>query len=504
MITTGLIIAAAFTFLAWGFYRALPFGKLGVVAWLQTVVLMVPWLLLYGLIGLGVGINLAGILFILVTAIAIYIGLGRWLRSLAETTGATLPHQRSGRSHLSDIPVSSSDHSTLDPDLETESSTPEGTVSEGALLTMPSEDLNKVKGIFGIDTFFATEFIPYKRGVICRGNLRGEAAAVHRHLSERLQEVLPDQYRLFIVPNSDSKPVMIVLPQTTEPISTTLSQNVLAGILFLATCATCLETSSILQGFSFLSAPGDFQRALPIGIGILIILVCHDLGHRWMAARYKAQLSPPFFIPAWQLGAFGSIVRIESFLKTRQELFDIAIAGPAFSGILSLLALVIGFFAPTGPSTSFQVPSLFFQGSILVGSLARVFLGDQLQADFVMINPLVIIGWLGLIITAINLMPAGQLDGGRIVQSIYGVKVAGRCTWITLIVLGLVAIANPLALYWALIIIFLQRDLERPSLDEVSEPDDLRAALGLLALFLMAATLIPLAPGLAGQLGIGG
>lgn len=495
MIITGFMIAAAVAFLGWGLYRALPFGKLGVVAWLQTVVLMVPWLLLYGLISLGIGINFAGILLILVTAITVYIGLGRWLRSLAETTGATLPYARSGRS---DLPESSESSTSVN------SSSPAATTATDSIPAMPSEDLNKVKGIFGIDTFFATEFIPYKRGVICRGNLRGDAAAVHQHLSQRLQEVLPDQYRLFIVPNSDSKPVMIVLPQTTEPITTTLSQNVLAILLFLVTCTTCLETSSILQGFSFLAAPGELQRALPITLGILSILLFHDVGHRWMAARYGARLSPPFFLPAWQLGAFGSIVRIESFLKTRQELFDIAIAGPAFSGLLSFVFLILGFFAPTGANTSFQVPSLFFQGSILVGSLARLFLGEQLQADFVTVNLLTIIGWLGLIITAINLMPAGQLDGGRIIQSIYGVKVAGRCTWITLIVLGLVAIANPLALYWALIIIFLQRDLERPSLDEVTEPDDLRAGLGLLALFLMAATLIPLAPGLAGQLGIGG
>jgi hypothetical protein len=59
-------------------------------------------------------------------------------------------------------------------------------------------------------------------------------------------------------------------------------------------------------------------------------------------------------------------------------------------------------------------------------------------------------------------------------------------------------------MYWAIVIVFLQRDLERPSLNEISEPDDARAALGLLALFLMVATLLPLAPGLAGRLGIGG
>jgi membrane-associated protease RseP (regulator of RpoE activity) len=138
-----------------------------------------------------------------------------------------------------------------------------------------------------------------------------------------------------------------------------------------------------------------------------------------------------------------------------------------------------------------------------VGSLARVILGSTLQAPIVNIHPLVIIGWLGLIITALNLMPAGQLDGGRIVQAIYGRKTARTTTIATLVVLALVSLGNTIAFYWAIVIFFLQRDGERPSLNEITEPDDARAALGLLALFLMISTLLPLTPALAGKLGIG-
>jgi membrane-associated protease RseP (regulator of RpoE activity) len=167
-----------------------------------------------------------------------------------------------------------------------------------------------------------------------------------------------------------------------------------------------------------------------------------------------------------------------------------------------LLLLVIGLLL-SHPGSLFQLPNQFFQGSILVGSLARVVLGSALQSPVVNIHPLVIIGWLGLVITALNLMPAGQLDGGRIVQAIYGRKTAGRTTFATIILLAIVSLGNPLAMYWAIVILFLQRDLERPSLNEISEPDDARAALCLLALFLMIATLLPLTPALAGRLGIG-
>ncbi|NJK53574.1 MAG: site-2 protease family protein, partial [Leptolyngbyaceae cyanobacterium SU_3_3] len=134
----------------------------------------------------------------------------------------------------------------------------------------------------------------------------------------------------------------------------------------------------------------------------------------------------------------------------------------------------------------------------------RVVIGEGLQQSTIAVNPLVIVGWIGLLITAINLMPAGQLDGGRIVQAIYGRKIARWGTITTIILLAIASLVNPLALYWAIVILVLQRNLERPSLNELSEPDDARAALGLLALFLMVTILLPLTPSLAGRLGIGG
>jgi membrane-associated protease RseP (regulator of RpoE activity) len=155
----------------------------------------------------------------------------------------------------------------------------------------------------------------------------------------------------------------------------------------------------------------------------------------------------------------------------------------------------------------FQLPTEFFRGSLLVGSLAKVILGSALESAIVDIHPLVIIGWLGLVINSLNLLPAGQLDGGRIVHGIYGRKIARRTTIATLIILGIISIfnpSNPIPLYWAILILFLQRDLERPVMNELTDPDDARAAWGLSILFLMLATLIPLSPSLAGRLGIGG
>ena len=304
-----------------------------------------------------------------------------------------------------------------------------------------------------------------------------------------------------MVEGLEGKPVVIVLPKV-DPKPVVIPQAILSIVLVVATIATTMETSGLLQGFDFFDNLTRWREVLPISVGVLATLAVHEIGHRLLANRYQVKISPPFLIPTWQIGSFGGFFRFESILPNRTTLFDIAFAGPAAGGLLSLILLMVGLLL-SHPGSLFQLPTQFFEGSILVGTLARIVLGDALQQSLVDIHPLAMVGWLGLVINAINLMPAGQLDGGRIVQAIYGRKTAGRTTIATLLILGLASLVNPLALYWAVLILFLQRDLERPALNELTEPDDARAAFGLLVLFLMAATLLPLTPGLAGRLGIG-
>ncbi|MFH7026700.1 MAG: site-2 protease family protein [Heteroscytonema crispum UTEX LB 1556] len=486
IITT--IVLVFFGILAWGFYRARPFGKLGILAWLQSVVLMAPWLLFFGLFAAGIYINIVGVLFLLVASSGLYIYLGRQLRASGQDA---ILRQRATQRLAENSSLEASTTQPVPGELKVE------------VLPIPEEDLNAIKGIFGIDTFFATETIAYQEGAIFKGNMRGEPDAVHSRLTTNLQSKLGDKYRLFLVENTDDKPVVIVLPSRNDPSPMSLPQKVFGGILLVATIATCFETAGLLLNFDFFATPTRFPEALPLAGGVLAILIAHEIGHWVLARRHQVKLSLPFFLPAVQIGSFGAITRFESLLPNRKVLFDIALAGPAVGGILSLLMLITGLLL-SHPGSFFQLPNQFLQGSILVGTLARVILGSGVHSSIVDVHPLVVIGWLGLVITALNLMPAGQLDGGRIVQAIYGRKTASRVTFATLIVLGIVALANPLAMYWIIVILFLQRDLERPSLNEISEPDDARAALGLLALFLMIATLIPLAPALAGRLGIGG
>jgi membrane-associated protease RseP (regulator of RpoE activity) len=505
-ITTTLIVLVAVGVLVWGFNRARPYGKPGILAWLQSVVLMAPWLLFFGLFAAGIYLNIVGVLFLLLASAGLYIYLGKRLREAGQDAvwqerAAQLLSEKQSKSE-----AKASDEEADNG--ESPSPTSDGTNPATAeVVPIPEADLKNIQGIFGIDTFFATETIPYQEGVIIKGNMRGkDPEAVYTHLSTSLEERLGDRYRLFFVESPEGKPVVIVLPSSNDPQPATLAQKILAAVLFVATVATSLEAAGFLLGFDFFTNPERLPEILPISAGLWTVLAAHELGHWWQANRHQVRLSLPFFIPSWQIGSFGAITRFESLIPSRSALFDIALAGPAIGGITSLLMLILGL-SLSHEGSAFQIPVQFFQSSLLVGSLARVVLGSSLEASVVDVHPLTVIGWLGLVITALNLMPAGQLDGGRIVQAIYGRKTARRTTIATLVLLGIVALlnpSNPIIIYWAIVILFLQRSLERPSLNEITEPDDTRAILGLLALFLTVATLIPLTPALAGRLGVGG
>ena len=493
-IATFILLAAVVAILIWGYNRAKGYGRLGILAWLQSIALMSPWLLFFGLFAFGIYLNLVAILFLLIASVFVYIWLGRQLR--AEGQEAILQQKAAERIKQQNI-TDEADSAEKQQEFEQKAAL--------EVSPIPDEDLSELKGIFGIDTFFATETIPYQDGAIFKGNLRGEPDTAYSKMSQKLEQAFNDKYRLFLVESPEEKPVVVILPQTNNPQTTTLAQKNLALVLLVATIFTSLESASLLQGFDLFSDFSRYGEAIPLSLGLWTVLIAHEIGHRVIANRYNIRLSIPFFLPTWQIGSFGAITRFESLLPNRTVLFDIALAGPAIAGIVSLLLLVSGLLLSHSGSM-FQLPTEFFRASILVGTLARVILGSNLEAAVVDIHPLVVIGWLGLVITALNLLPAGKLDGGRIVHAIYGRKTARRSTLATLIILGIVALfnpTNPIPLYWAVLILFLQRDLERPVQNELTEPDDSRAAWALLSLFLTLATLVPLSASLAGRIGLG-
>jgi membrane-associated protease RseP (regulator of RpoE activity) len=479
---TPLFLLGTLAFLGWGFWRARRRGSLAVWVWLQGSLLLLPWVVFLGLLLLGIYLNFAGFLVLLLVFTGLYIAVGRKTRQLAQQ------ELQARREQLARLEEQGEAPSAGEAPLE----------APAVLRRISAEDLQAIQSIFSLDTFFVTETIPYGEGAIFKGNLRGEAEVVVPLLLGRLKERLGSRYQLFLVEDASEKPAVVVLPDPIVNYRASVGAQILAGALLVFSFVATLEVGANLLGFRLLDAPGRWVEALPVAAGIFAILLVHETGHRWMAGKYGVRLSPAFVIPSLGIGTLGSLNRIQSPVPSRKALFDIAFAGPAASGILSLLVLLAGL--KLSGSEGLYVPTEIFRSSILVGTLARLVLGSQLQAELVPIHPFVAVGWIGLAITALSLLPAGQLDGGRIVQAVYGRKTAARATFITLIALAVAAISNVLALYWALLILFIAREPERPPQDEITETDGQRDALALLALFLMVMTLLPIAPALAGFL----
>jgi membrane-associated protease RseP (regulator of RpoE activity) len=501
--------------LGWGYFRSRQFGKLGLLSWLQFVAMMSPWLVYFGLFVSGVFVSFTTLLFLLISSAIAYVAIGNQLRQVAESERAAL-EQKLKQDLESDIESDSGDHPNPLNNQPNNQSTNQPVNSPIALAmsqgkaqlkvfqAVPSEDMKLIQGIFGIESYYVTETIPYQEGAIFKGNLRGDPDVAYDRLSTSLRGRLDNKYYLFLVEGQERKPVVIVLPSKNYAVdNNTIPQKVLIAVLVVANGYTALSLGAQVAGIPVIQTASEYLIGLPFALGLGTILGLRELAMRLMATRYQVNMSLPFLLPSSQLGSFGSFSRMLSPLPNRTALFDIAIA-PAFaSGLLSLGLLIVGLRLSAIGLGTIDIPSQIFQASVLAGTLAKLFLGETLHASFISIHPLVILGWLGSAITALNLMPAGQLDGGRIVQAIYGRRTASWSTVLTLIFLVIATVINPLALYWGGLILILLRDLERPMLNELSELDGDREALGVVALFWMLVTLLPLTSGVAERLGIG-
>ena len=490
--------------LGWGYFRSRKFGKLGLLSWLQFVALMSPWLVYFGLFVCGVFMNFTALLFLLISSTIAYVAIGNQLRKVAESQRLASEQELKQDINPSNLTSNLANNESIPVNVPTGLAIAQGKAQPKIFQALPADDMKLIQGIFGIETYYVTETIPYQEGAIFKGNLRGEPDVAHARLSQILRDRLADKYNLFLVESQDRKPVVIVMPSKIYAFDdSTIPQKVLIAILIFANGYTALSLGGLVAGIPVIQTPQEYLVGLPFALGLGVILVIRELAMRLTASNYKVKMSLPFLLPSSQLGSFGAFSRMLSPLPNRTALFDIAIAPALASGLLSLMLLLIGLRLSAIGMGSIDIPSQIFQASVLAGTLAKLFLGDALQVSFISIHPLVILGWLGSVITALNLMPAGQLDGGRIVQAIYGRRTASSTTILTLIFLVIATVINPLALYWGGLILILLRDLERPMLNELSEVDGDREALGVVALFWMLIALLPLTSSVAESLGIG-
>ncbi|KAK2377167.1 putative zinc metallopeptidase EGY3, chloroplastic [Trifolium repens] len=366
------------------------------------------------------------------------------------------------------------------------------------VIKIPKETIDILKNqVFGFDTFFVTSQDPYEGGVLFKGNLRGQASKSYEKISKRLQDKFGDEYRLFLLVNpEDDKPVAVVIPRTTlQPETTALPEWFAAASFGLVTVFTLLLRNVPDLQSNLLSTADNLnllKDGLPGALVTALVLGVHELAHFLVAQNLGVKLAVPYFVPSWQIGSFGSITRIRSIVSNREDLLKIAVAGPIAGYTVGLVLLLLGFFIPPSDGIGVVVDPSVFHESFLAGGIAKLLLGNILKEGTpISINPLVIWAWAGLLINAINSIPAGELDGGRISFALWGRKASNRFTGVSIVLLGLSSLLNDVAFYWVALIFFLQRGPISPLSNEITEPDDKYVALGVTVLLLGLLVCLP-------------
>ena len=197
-----------------------------------------------------------------------------------------------------------------------------------------------------------------------------------------------------------------------------------------------------------------FVGGLSYSISIISILLAHEMGHYFMSRKYGIPATLPYFIPFpfSPFGTFGAIIKMKGVVINKRALFDIGVAGPLSGFLVSVPFIIAGIQlskiqAVAGSTTYLQL------GDPLIFKIVQWFLiGDVPKGFDLVLHPFGYAGWVGLFVTALNLLPVGQLDGGHIIYAVFG----ERSKWVfgvTIIALGTISIFyNP---GWLMLVIIL-------------------------------------------------
>lgn len=371
----------------------------------------------------------------------------------------------------------------------------------------PSEIRTLRDSVFGLDTFFVQTVDNYgESGVLFKGNIRSGAdpSAVQTKLQDKLKAQLPD-YSLFLMVDRDDKPTVVVIRDAAAQVGSSaaaeLSLAVLLGVVTTVTTANVFDAQIFNAALLVANLDSDkIAAAVPGTLAFLVAMAAHELGHGLGARRHNVELSPPIFLPAGLglLGSFGSITRIKSIVPNRRTLSEVIAPGPTAGLSVGLLLTIVGLMLTKAQAGgSIELDSASFQESFLVGGLASAVLGGEVfTAESVACHPLFIAGWSALIVNAINLIPAGELDGGKLSLATFGRPAAQFVSVMSFIALGVGSFVNGLALFWLLLVLTIQRGPGIPCAEEVSKLEGKDVVRNVILLLVPALILLPF-PGAA-------
>jgi membrane-associated protease RseP (regulator of RpoE activity) len=298
------------------------------------------------------------------------------------------------------------------------------------------------------------------------------------------------------------------------------------GLFIITFFTTTIAGASWVTGTMGPYEPEHLIAGLPYSIAILFVITCHEFGHYFAAMYHKVKATLPYYIPFPPLpfflnfGTMGAVIRTKSPVPTRKAMFDIGIAGPIAGFVACLIVLIYGFLNVPPIDYLLNIHPDYFSPEYGKEGYNLVF-GDTLLFSFfkmIFVNqnqffppmseiyhyPFLCVGWFGLFITAMNMIPVGQLDGGHIGYTMFGrethLKIAS-ISFSLLLILGIFGIIESSFdlhlnigwtgwLFWALILYFVIK-IEHPPVPDETELDSKRMALGYISFAILLLSFSP-------------
>jgi membrane-associated protease RseP (regulator of RpoE activity) len=274
-------------------------------------------------------------------------------------------------------------------------------------------------------------------------------------------------------------PQGVDLPRSAGWLSISAREWRLHGVLFLLTIVTTTLAGMLFVGVPALppydpplTGPLDYVLYIPLGYAhtilavvrmgfteprlfaqgatfsasLLAILFSHEMGHYLACRYYKVDATLPYFIPAppiFLAGTFGAFIKIRSPIPSRRALFDIGLAGPLAGFVVAVPLSVIGVLTMGPPQPPPADGAIFFNDPLLFRLIAKV-MGVPLDPN-ALPNPYYMAAWIGLLVTSLNLMPVGQLDGGHSTFALFGSRAHRLIAKVAFLSTAVLAI---LGFYW--------------------------------------------------------
>ncbi len=462
-------------------------------AWLLWLVIMTPpiaWTAWYMVMGDDEPIPLVWITLPLLICFIVY----GWLISLGRIPTKT---------------QSNTQTPSPSPNLEKTTNIPQDSVSIRPITATEEQSL---RDCFPWGVYYLQNLDYRPQAILCRGKLRTAPEKAYQSIKNNIEEVFGDRFLILFQESLQGQPFFALVAnpwaksQHKEPQLATTRPLFALGLLLLTLCTTTIIGTE-MAGISLEQWQDDLTlllKGLPYSLGVITILGIHELSHYLTAIRYKIVTTLPYFIPIpFFLGTFGAFIQMKSPIPHRKALFDVGIAGPLGGFIVTLPILLWGLSLSevvplTEESTLLSLEAFDPRFSFLFAVLGKLVLGSSLIAGKgIHLHPLAIAGYVGLVITALNLMPVGQLDGGHIVHGMFGQRTAIIIGQFTRLFMLIYAMIRREFLLWAIILFFMPSS-EQPALNDVTELDNTRDALGLFSLALLLIILLPL-PGTVAQ-----